>query len=256
MNTEFIRLKYIDDEFAPMTIYGPQGYGKSAYACKLLAEYYAQEMGKEEPDKECWEKVKEQIVFKPEDFIKHLRNMDGREPALIWDDAGLWLYALDFNKKFIKWVGKYLTAARSDFGTILLTTPRQDWIVKKVRNLPEAKQVKINKATGVKWRNGKRYRSWQRTALTYHPWQSPDTSKSGTKAIYRDNFQCRMPTYFYDWYEPYRDKYVEIAKNLMEEALGESDELSTLTEEELDTIEETKQNVREGMRDTEVPIPD
>jgi len=229
-NTEFIKRKYEHNEAAPLTIYGAMGVGKSAYAAEILAEYLSEYNEIDSP--KDWESVKDYIVFRPSDFMEKIMKLEEGErvPAIIWDDAGLWLHALDFNKKFVKWVGKWATAMRSDIGVLILTTPKQNWIAKKVRTLPGGKLTKITKGQGDVIVDGKNYGSYQRIARTYNPWQSPDSSRSGTKAIYEDEFSKMFPDDFYDWYQPKRNKYVTIAKKLMFKALQDSDELSTIPE--------------------------
>lgn len=46
-----------------------------------------------------------------------------------------------------------------------------------------------------------------RIARGYYQWLAPDMKKSGVKPFINDEFNAILPTKFYEWYEPYRNKY-------------------------------------------------
>lgn len=67
---------------------------------------------------QAWMLLKQLIVFHPEQFFQKLQDLREagnklRIPSLIWDDASLWLYALDWNDPFIIKVGKYMNVTSS-----------------------------------------------------------------------------------------------------------------------------------------------
>jgi len=236
-----IMTAYESDEFLPIIPYGPLGYGKSAYAIKVAAlihgnfEYYN------------YEAVKDCMVFHPKDFLKKCSEMemDKRNPVLIWDDAGLWLHALDFQHPFVKSVAKYMNVARTDWGSIIYTTPWPTWIIKKVRGLPQCVIIKILKADMDLKPNPSDptllLRHKYRIARAYRSWITPDMKKSGVKTMHEDYFDAYLPDDFFEWYKPLRDKYAEIAKRMMAKALKkmnlesiEGDESERIGELQLD----------------------
>ncbi len=215
--TRIINDLYERDEFIPILIYGPLGVGKSAYAMKVVAEVYG------ESGKPNWEAVKERVVFHPKDFVKRCLSMNKRDKALIWDDGGLWLHALDFWNPFVKNVGKYLNVARTDLAALVITTPLPTWVITKVRGLPDAINIKIIKGggpTGPSTMPDHPYIRKQRVAKAYKQWILPDMRKTGVKEIFRDHFSAFLPSDFYfDWYKPLRDRYAAEAKKLMRDSL-------------------------------------
>jgi len=207
-------------EFTLFTVYAGLGKGKSAYAifCLVMAlkNYFHCS------DAEAWEKVKGFIVFHPQQFFDKLDQIRDigmkRAPAIIWDDAGLWLYALDWNDPFIKALGKYMNVARSRLGALIMTTPTPKMIFSKVRDMPDAINVKIIKTTGAP------RAEWVRRAKGYQQSMLPDMKKSRVHLRYTDDFVCRMPDEFYNWYKPLRDEYEQLALDLIKESWAKSKE--------------------------------
>lgn len=194
--------------------YGPLGIGKSSYACKVVAEIYG------EPKKPNWEAVKEHMVFHPREFVEKCEYMMDRgrkDKVLIWDDAGLWLMALEHWHPFVRGVVKYLNVARTNWAALIFTTPLPTWVIKKVRGFPQAITLKITKASS-DTENPHR----PRIARAYRYWITPDMKKSGVMEVYRDKFNAIMPNSFYwEWYKPRRDSYARMAIMNMREQLKE-----------------------------------
>lgn len=208
---------YPPEEFKLVTIYGPLGYGKSAFAFKIVVEllcvvYHLKV-------KEAWEMLKQFILFHPEQFFQKLDDIseyvvDGRVPGIVWDDAGLWLYALDWNDPFVKAFGKYLNVARTHLGSIIMTTPSPDMIFKKVRKFPQAYNVNVRKTTG------NPANAYDRLAVPYLQYYNIVKGYRVTRvkikgAVAQDPFNCYLPDDFYAWYKPLRDKYEDIALDLI-----------------------------------------
>ncbi len=55
-----------------------------------------------------YDSVKPWVVFKPEEFLDKVLEVDEREKALIWDDAGYWLFSLDWYEPFVKAVSRWI----------------------------------------------------------------------------------------------------------------------------------------------------
>jgi hypothetical protein len=201
--TRMINTLYKQNEFKPFIVYGPLGIGKSAYAMKAVAEVYG---GKDQLN---WEAVKERLVFHPRGFVERCTRMvenGERDRVLIWDDAGLWLNALEWNNPFVRAVTKYLSVARTNWASIIFTSPLPTHVVQKLRGLPDCVTVKIIKKQD-DTTSPERYR----LAKGYRFWVAPDMKKSGVRQIFEDNFTAILPNSVYYWYKPLRDQYAKEA---------------------------------------------
>jgi hypothetical protein len=135
---------------------------------------------------------------------------------MIWDDAGLWLYALDWNHPFIKAFGKYLNVARTDFGSIQFTAPLPTMVMKRLRDMPQVRTIKVIKRNV----DNPERRFKARIAKLYQMWISPDMKRSGVKQTHEDTFNAYLPDDFYGWYKPIRDYYAKMAKLMMGKEMG------------------------------------
>jgi len=204
-----IKEAYYRDEFILAIIYGPLRWGKSSLAFQCLAEIY-----------NTWdpEKLKPFIGFHPSEVLKQWTSFQGKKQlAYVWDDAGLWLHALDWNSPFVKATGRYLNVAGTDWGGLILTTPLPTWISKKIRGIPQAITLKVRKVS--------KAMPDRREATAYRYWTAPDMKHSGVHKLFREKFTRMMPDPFYYWYKPLRDSYATMAKTLMVK------ELKTLPEQ-------------------------
>lgn len=207
--TDMINHAYYRDEFQLFIVYAPLGYGKSTYAVKVLSELYNKD----------WEKVKDYIVFPPKDFVTKCVEMNKkgqREKAIVWDDAGLWLFALQRNDPFVQAVLKYMNVARTNWGAMILTTPTPSWVTYKMRNFPQHINVKVIKAADDIGRQQR-----LRFAKGYRQWTAPDFKHTGVHKIFQDYYDATMPDDFYKWYKPIRDDYAKQASELMNETLAD-----------------------------------
>jgi len=212
--TELIQKSFRRDECKVFIPYGPLGIGKSTFACKVVAEVYAQNG---EPN---WEAVKSHLVFHPTEFVEkctQLMERGEKDKCLIWDDAGLWLLSLEHWHPFVRAVVKYLNVARTNWAALIFTTPLPTWVIKKVRGFPQAITMKIIKAKSDE--EPGRAASRPRIARAFRYWVTPDMKRSGVMEIYKDNFNGLMPNKFFDWYKPRRDSYATMAIQGMKEEL-------------------------------------
>ena len=204
---------YPPEEFKLITTFGALGYGKSAFAFKVLVQLI--QILYDMTEEESWELVKQFIVFHPEQFFQKIDEIEEnlkfpRIPSLVWDDAGLWLYALDWNDPFVKAFGKYVNVCRTHLASLILTTPSPDMVFKKIRKFPQAFNVKIIK------RSGGRGHLWHRLAIPYLQYYNIVKGYRVMRCRYKrgiveEPFNCRMPDKFYAWYKPLRDSYEDIA---------------------------------------------
>lgn len=168
--------------------------GISGYAIQTLLQLYDGD----------FEKVKSLIVFTPQEYIRVLK-MIKHEKALLWDDAGYWLYAQDFNVPFVKQAVKYINVARTKLSALILNTPSISMLVKKIRTMDSivVKIVKANRDGYDRMRLAKGYRN------AMHP-----TGRKYVTQIFEDSFSKYMPTDFYLWYKPIRDYYADIGLDI------------------------------------------
>ena len=207
---------YPPEEFDVVIVYGPTGIGKSAYKFKVGVEILQKVYQLEE--KEAWEALKGMIIFHPEHFFEKIDEIEsnlGRAPFLLWDDGGLWLFALDWNDPFIEAFLKWLNVARTKLAALMISTPSPKWVLKKLREFPEAITIRIVRPSGD--RDPSHTWAWIRKARGYQFWMAPDLKKTGVNPIIEDYFNCKLPNEFYSWYKPVRDSYEKLARKLIAE---------------------------------------
>jgi hypothetical protein len=208
LTTNLINQSYYQDEMNLYLVYGPLGVGKSVYALKVAAEVYGD-----------LEKVKDFVVFHPKDFVDRCLRMSEtgkREKLLIWDDAGLWLFYLEYANPFIQAVMKYLNVARTNWGAIIFTTPSPTYVANKLRNFPQNISIKIVKAA-----SDQDHANRPRLAKAYRNWVAPDFRHQGVHSLYADRFSALLPNDFYrGWYKPLRDSYAKEAGLSMQQELA------------------------------------
>jgi len=189
-----------------------------------------------------YEEVKHWIVFPPKDFVDLVLKLKSRRIGLIWEDAGLWLFALDWFDPFVKSAVKYMNVARTDFGGILFNTPYMGMMSRKLIIAPDVLRIKIIKrSSNISTPN--RYRF----AKAYKPWRSPDLTKHGVMSVFGDLFSAKLPDEFFAWYRPQREKYALVAKKMMLqkiEALAKKNPREP-TEQEYKTVVPTPEKIKE-----------
>jgi len=258
--TDLLLDKYYLDEFEGFLIYGPLGYGKSSYCIQATAEAYGiknevvdgyDKNGN--PYYSDWEAAKQRIKFHPKEVMDWLLTREERDVTFIWDDAGLWLYALDWTHPFLKAFGRYLSVARTDFGSIQFTTPSPTIVMKRIRDMPQVRTIKIIKrdVDNIKTR----YKL--RIAKIYQMWMTPDFKRSGVKQTHQDLFNAYLPDDLYEWYKPKRNYYAKMAKmmmskemaSLLEDALGKgADKEIERAEREMADADDRAEELLETMR--------
>jgi len=161
---------------------------------------------------------KELVVYHPSQFLQKLSELTEkgeRAPALLWDDAGVWLFALDWNTTFVKAVAKVLQVSATAVCLLLFTTPTPSMIIKRVRDIEGILFAKIVQP------NSKRPTA--RRARIYRLTSNPLGFRSA-KLIAEDRYDVMLPDDIYNWYFPLRQSYLREATRLayskLEELLG------------------------------------
>ena len=189
---------YTNNEMRIVIVEGYQGVGKSLYSLLVASQVY---------DTNSWTKLKSFYVYDRLEFIHLVKNKRKRSPLLIWDDAGNWLHAQDYQKKEVIDVCKYFQVARPHWGCIMLTTVDSEDIVSRIRNMKDRVLIQIIK-------NSSKRQPDRRMAKIFTRWKSPDKTRKGEETQIIEEFylhQCDRG--LYNGYEKYRMGFVKQALN-------------------------------------------
>ena len=221
--TKRIKENYDNDEFQVFVIEGWNGYGKTTYANKSIAEVFSKD-----GNERNWNigLFRQHLGFHPIRVLQNWDSMKNRDYCFHWDDAGAWLHSLDFNNPYVKQVGKYLQTARTDWGVLIFSCIDADDIIKKVRAFSSMVKIRITK-------NSTSAQPYRRVATAKHP----DKDWYGNIHWIDDwteEFTSHVPDYFYEWYNPLRRKYAKMTKKLAKmKARQEEEIMKTLRYAEL-----------------------
>jgi hypothetical protein len=200
------------DDFMLVIIWGQLRVGKSAYSMHLLGEVYDYFFGK----RLDVSLIKSYMGFHPRDVIDSWLQIDKRIPMYIWDDAGYWLFSMDWHDPLLKAIQKYFNVIGTDMNVIVMTTPDPRWILSKLVQMPGAYRGLVSFRDGLlPWGHPNRdspSRLWSRKCRGYKNLIWPDLKKTVPKPIWEDEFYCHIPDKVYDYYKPMRDHYADLAK--------------------------------------------
>lgn len=140
-----------------------------------------------------------------------------RIPMYQWDDAGYWLFSLNWTDPLLISIQQYMNVVGTDMNNMMLTSPDPEWILSKIATMPGTMRVKIIKRDG--GGSDADSRLYSRRALGYVPWKYPDLKGGGVNKKLVDDFSCKLPDKFYKWYKPTREFYATRAKLAMREEL-------------------------------------
>ncbi|RLG73710.1 MAG: hypothetical protein DRO14_06425 [Thermoprotei archaeon] len=117
---------YNTQSFISAFAYGHQGVGKTTYALLILYNVYRD-----------WDKVLDNTYFYIETLIPKLKKAlqsGERIPAILLDDAGIWLVKYSWRKNFSQWFSKLFNLMRTVVAGIIFTSVEVSDIVKFVRD--------------------------------------------------------------------------------------------------------------------------
>lgn len=197
---------YLTDDFLLVIIYGNLRIGKSAYAMKVMGQVYDYLKGRPL----SIDLIDQYLGWEPSEVVDDWFEIKKRIPMYIWDDAGMWLFSLDWHDPVLVSIQKYFNVIGTDMNTLILTTPDPTWILSKLIKMPGTIRVKVIKREGgIKNNPSKLY---ARQARGYKPYRSPDLKKTGVNRILTDDFSCHIPDEIYKFYQPKREHYAQMAK--------------------------------------------
>jgi hypothetical protein len=194
-------------------VYGPLGCGKTSYGCQNLMELYAKEIEKDG----LIQTIEQYYFHNPVEMLTLMRRFDKAVPAIMPDDFGVALYALDFAKPLVKSIVKYFQMIRSKTHAVIMTSPTPTLILGKLRCFPQTITIKVSEAPA-----GDQYKRPLRDlrlAKAYRSWLLPDLQKLRIKKLYEDQFSCYLPTELYEWLEKKRKVYVQMLEEEIERNL-------------------------------------
>lgn len=228
--TKRVLENFDNDEFEIFILQGKNGYGKTTYANRIIAEVYSiretKKWGGNERNANWNIKLfKNHLGFHPLHVYNKWIKMKKRDYVFHWDDAGTWLHSLDYQDTFVKNVGKYLQTARTDWACIIFSAIDMNDIVNKIRNFKSCVIIDITKE-GTRSKESTNFPSRLnlRTATAWHYWHDRH-NKQGSENDWQEPFNCHVPDDFYKWYYPLRVKYARMSKRLGLEELMKKKEI-------------------------------
>jgi hypothetical protein len=215
-----------------LIVYGEPRIGKSIYTIKVTKELYA-----DNPNPDEW---RNHYVFRPEQFISYMneRLTTGQKSLITtWDDAGLWLFALDWNDPRVKAVMKLLQVSGVATSALVFTTPAVSMIIKKVLNIEGILVGKVVKQSGKS--------DTQRTVKIYKN-SIAAWGKRYVKQIMEDSFNVMLEPHDYNYYFPQRMTYLHEALEMLSNAYGialkDIDDVKSLAEQRAAEAHERVEN--------------
>ncbi len=200
--TEQILKAHREKGFVAMEIFGPQGIGKTTYALKTLHQVYEQIYTQYKIPGDSWEKALEMTFFDVEDFIPYLIEARVKRkviPAVLFDDAGIWLEKYAWRQDDIRGFVKLYKMIRTFVSGIIFTTPSPEDIVKNVREKAWF-QIKIAKGG----QNQVGNRRGKAMLYQYEVRKVGDSLKGVVREKAIDFFSIRLPNHVFEKYEKMR----------------------------------------------------
>lgn len=224
-----------NNECEIVIVYGmPEGVGKSYYIHHSVADvmgfYKEKDRAKcqwmwrareERPvDAELWnsnyEEVKPLVKYEPADVVSFLMNLVVREvkiPMMHWDDGGTWLNTMEYGDPFVISFMEFLPLARSVCGLVVISTPVEEWVLKKLHTATGVIHAPVIKLGGDA-------HFWKpRQCKAFRKVRYPSYTRYIPQYQWEDNFVAIGPDDFHKWYKPLRDRYTLLAVAKMQLAL-------------------------------------
>lgn len=226
---------WFNDDFMLVIIYGAPRIGKSTYALRVMIQVYDYLFGWDK-----WQVYDNCMGWKPEEVINDWAMISDKMPAYCWDDAGCWLFTLNWSDPMLQEVQRYFNVVGTDIQCVVLTTPDPEFILTKIGNMPGTYRVRIVKRDGGgpgrlgRLPDSKRY---ARLATVYKPFKTPDLKSRRVRKKYYDTFSCKLDDELYKVYNPTRLKYaklvrLEMKKQMLKKVGGDSQESAINTIDE------------------------
>ena len=199
--------------FISAIIEGERGYGKSAYALKVMAQVYKNLEGLD--DETAWKRAIDCMIFSMDDLIKNINNNitnDIVTPTWCLDDATVHFSSYKFFTNLYEVIlihGMFDTIRTACTG-LLLTCPKRNLLLAALRNYDDFKIEIIMD------------RDWERIARGY----KIKTSPVGQKRIYKnfeDNYSCYLPDWVFEIYMEKRKFYLKQTNEELQKILNDKE---------------------------------
>ena len=217
---------YRYDDFNLFILHGTPRIGKSTYGIKVMGQvvdyFFGEDIYKitgSTADTRRAPICQKYMGWEPTEVVETWINIPEGEriPMYQWDDAGMWLFSLNWTDPLLISVQQYMNVVGTDMNSLMLTSPDPEWILSKIANMPGTMRIKIIKRDG--GGSDADSRLYSRRALGYVPWKYPDLKGGGVNKKLEDDFSCKLPDEFYKWYKPTRERYATLAKLAMRREL-------------------------------------
>lgn len=203
---------YLNDDFILAIIYGVPRIGKSAYALKVMHQVYDYLKGLD-----AITVFRRYMGWEPSEVVEQWADISQRIPCYTWDDAGCWLFTLNWNDPLLMEVQRYFNVIGTDINAVLLTSPTPEWILNKIGSMPGAYWIKVTKTDGGQAKLGilPPSRRFAREAIAYYPFKTPDLKSRRVRKRFYDEFSCLLADDLYNEYGPVRRRYAQLVKAAM-----------------------------------------
>ena len=207
------------DDFNLFIIHGTPRIGKSTYAIKAMGQavdyLYGEDIFKITGSSGYRQApvCQRYMGWDPMENVERWLDIITRIPNFTWDDAGYWLFSLNWTDPLLIAVQRYMNVVGTDINNLMLTTPDPTWILSKIATMPGCMRIRIIKRDGGSTDFDSKL--YSRRALGYVPWKYPDLKGGGVNKKLEDDFSCKLPDEFYKWYKPTRERYAKMAKLAM-----------------------------------------
>ena len=216
---------FIRDDFNLFILHGTPRIGKSSYGIKGMGQAVDYLWGEDifKITGSTADSIRAPICQKymgwdPNDNVERWLDIDKRIASYLWDDAGYWLFSLNWTDPLLISIQKYFNVIGTDMNNMLMTTPAPQWILSKIATMPGTMRIKIIKRRG--GRGDSDSLMFSRRAIGYVPWIYPDLKPGGVHKKLEDDYSCKLPEPFYSkWYKPTREHYAKAAKLEMRKEL-------------------------------------
>mgnify|MGYP006909289242 CR=1 FL=1 len=238
---------YLMDKFAIYIIYAEPRIGKSAYGLKTLGDVYDYLKGR--PLSPAL--VKDFVGWRPAEVVDRWLKITKRIPAYMWDDAGVWLFSLNWSDPLLIAIQKYFNLIGTDMNSLILTTPDPRFILSKILKMPGVNTVKIIRPVGSETLDNDTIR-FSRRAIGYKPYTTPDFKKHGVNTIFEWDFSCKIPQDTYDYYYPERIKWAGDSKDKIKDLLTSKAKTPSIDSEALKDFNDMVESKEPG--EVEFPV--
>lgn len=130
-----------------------------------------------------------------------------------WDDAGSWLNSMEWSYPFVIAFMELVPLARSFCGLAVLSSPVEEWILKKLHTAKGVIHCPVIKL------KDNRYFWRPRECKAYKKVMNAYRNRTFPQYVWRDRFPAIEPDSFHAWYKPKRDHYCLLAAAKMKLAL-------------------------------------